>query len=331
MPPSEQDRGLSPRVRGSPICQTVRCARRGSIPAGAGEPFGSASLACQEWVYPRGCGGAADSESADAAEWGLSPRVRGSRTSFGCSPAKMGSIPAGAGEPTCVVMMFPLVWVYPRGCGGAHPRTLRQTGLAGLSPRVRGSPSPLDKCAVERGSIPAGAGEPCHDKPCTNTAGVYPRGCGGAMGALVRYHGGKGSIPAGAGEPMPIKWLRSPRRVYPRGCGEAKPPLSVSCRNVGLSPRVRGSRGQSITIMDASGSIPAGAGEPSAAGPTPVTVKVYPRGCGGARRVTFLPVHQQGLSPRVRGSQLQFYPTPRAVGSIPAGAGEPRRQRNAVP
>ena len=50
--------GLSPRVRGSHRRHGADCARRGSIPAGAGEPSPAAARWRWAWVYPRGCGGA---------------------------------------------------------------------------------------------------------------------------------------------------------------------------------------------------------------------------------------------------------------------------------
>ena len=50
----------------------------------------------------------------------------------------------------------------------------------GLSPRVRGSRREADRDIVERGSIPAGAGEPDAETIAGLTKSVYPRGCGGA-------------------------------------------------------------------------------------------------------------------------------------------------------
>ena len=73
------------------------------------------------------------------------------------------------------------------------------------------------------------------------------------------------------------------------------------------------------------GSIPAGAGEPIPEEGRQMTVRVYPRGCGGtdscARSRPLVP----GLSPRVRGNRQPENPNSFIKGSIPAGAGEPDR------
>ena len=50
---------------------------------------------------------------------------------------------------------------------------------------------------------------------------------------------------------------------------------------------------------------------------------VYPRVCGGAGRALVSGRAQIGLSPRVRGSQLQRTSAAGLIGSIPACAGEP--------
>jgi len=93
-------------------------------------------------VYPRGCGGATLFLRRTWDSPGLSPRVRGSRDCRAELDLPLGSIPAGAGEPRVIVTKPKLAGVYPRGCGGAHPRLSITASVEGLSPRVRGSPGP---------------------------------------------------------------------------------------------------------------------------------------------------------------------------------------------
>ena len=71
----------------------------------------------------------------------------------------VGSIPAGAGEPSLGALRQEGSRVYPRGCGGTGPAIVGEKGPEGLSPRVRGNHhrGPLD----------------------TRVVRVYPRGCGG--------------------------------------------------------------------------------------------------------------------------------------------------------
>ena len=71
-----------------------------------------------------------------------------------------GSIPACAGEPGTVWVVWVVAWVYPRVCGGAFAAGVLALSRAGLSPRVRGSPVASVMVCASVGSIPACAGEP---------------------------------------------------------------------------------------------------------------------------------------------------------------------------
>ena len=118
MLPSLARYGLSPRVRGNLGLLRRQVVSEGSIPACAGEPKKSASVARAFWVYPRVCGGTSIVRSAVTRSPGLSPRVRGNpwmstrRSSLGRS------IPACAGEPPIRSSSISLAMVYPRVCGG---------------------------------------------------------------------------------------------------------------------------------------------------------------------------------------------------------------------
>ena len=91
----------------------------------------------------------------------------------------------------------------------------------------------------------------------------------------------------------------------------------------GLSPRVRGNPFTSSATSPRSGSIPAGAGEPTARPERPGRSWVYPRGCGGTLQNEHVSGASRGLSPRVRGNHAPTGGDPNPPGSIPAGAGEP--------
>ena len=174
--------------------------------------------------------------------------------------------------------------------------------VAGLSPRVRGSPGAPPAQDQRGGSIPACAGEPHRPGSTGTTSGVYPRVCGGAP------HGGcheackGGSIPACAGEPSQAQGSTCHVRVYPRVCGGAALGLFPFFHSKGLSPRVRGSRLNRHLDSDVTGSIPACAGEPRLFLRRRGGSRVYPRVCGGAGAPPAVAVDHAGLSPRVRGS-----------------------------
>ena len=59
-------------------------------------------------------------------------------------------------------------------------------------------------------------------------------------------------------------------------------------------------------------------------------LSVYPRVCGGTRRVESLDFSTDGLSPRVRGNQNALATISLPIGSIPACAGEPGAAYTAV-
>ena len=112
-------------------------------------------------------------------------------------------------------------------------------------------------------------------------------------------------------------------RVYPRGCGGTNVKRTVGRYASGLSPRVRGNRGSVQLDGSATGSIPAGAGEPAPMRSGSAIQRVYPRGCGGTHSAGIPLNVVQGLSPRVRGNLCLGEVQHAVARSIPAGAGEP--------
>ena len=342
---SELREGLSPRVRGNHAVGHLLEGTAGSIPAGAGEPGAQQRLVRDTGVYPRGCGGTAEPRTHGKTDRGLSPRVRGNLGRDTLAGLRIGSIPAGAGEPNLLSATGSHIRVYPRGCGGTPFVSPMNATPMGLSPRVRGNQHGEGRPQPGGGSIPAGAGEPLSDPLHNDKGWVYPRGCGGTSpapwlqvfdrGLSPRVRGnrpqarlpllGLGSIPAGAGEPhSPILRVHQ-SRVYPRGCGGTRIYTVGHGGGLGLSPRVRGNRHSRTLPPDLDRSIPAGAGEPFPCPWATGESGVYPRGCGGTTGINPDGNVARGLSPRVRGNprEISFLAVPE--GSIPAGAGEPDR------
>ncbi len=253
--------GLSPRTRGSQLGVNLGAVLQGPIPADAGEPRSRPTPRARLRAYPRGRGGAASSASRPAAITGLSPRTRGSRLSPPIPPLCLGPIPADAGEPVICSHVCRSFRAYPRGRGGApsadsagrigvglSPRTRgsrRNSAILhapeGLSPRTRGSRDDAVVPARPIGPIPADAGEPRRGSVGNHRQRAYPRGRGGAFGAmwqanrilglsprtrgsLHRRPGRRamgGPIPADAGEPACRTGSDGPSRAYPRGRGGA--------------------------------------------------------------------------------------------------------------
>ena len=170
---------------------------------------------------------------------GLSPHVRGNHVHAVRVVGVDRSIPARAGEPTPKPLRVQRSPVYPRTCGGTCPALCCLVCLPGLSPHVRGNHFNPPLAAAYLRSIPARAGEPALMQRLINLEWVYPRTCGGTVGASgsgaavpglsphVRGNPPRSlsgssvnrSIPARAGEPPSAPSSARERPVYPRTCG----------------------------------------------------------------------------------------------------------------
>ena len=111
--------------------------------------------------------------------------------------------------------------------------------------------------------------------------------------------------------------------VYPRLCGGTLFSVRLPIQAAGLSPPVRGNPKPGRIFIDASGSIPACAGEPLSSGTPSAPPPVYPRLCGGTATQAFYQPLIFGLSPPVRGNRVYEIQPGAKHGSIPACAGEP--------
>ena len=214
----------------------------------------------------------------------------------------------------------------------------------GLSPLVRGNRRSARRWRRTMGSIPACAGEPALLCAAGSALWVYPRLCGGTacsaaltwnwrgLSPLVRgnhqvgveSYGHIRSIPACAGEPLSAPSTRARCRVYPRLCGGTGLKPCYQAASGGLSPLVRGNHSRKGSRNIPARSIPACAGEPRGCPDWGYPCSVYPRLCGGTPVEPVKPSDIHGLSPLVRGNPDGDAGQGRAVGSIPACAGEPR-------
>ncbi len=339
---NQEVKGLSPRVRGKHSVVSVSAMVSGSIPACAGETYPVADVPFSIPVYPRVCGGNWHIGAPRYMARGLSPRVRGKPYQSYEMWLEDRSIPACAGETASISIVFALLSVYPRVCGGNGGGGDSVVGAGGLSPRVRGKQCGTIVIRSQTGSIPACAGETAATTYIAPNGTVYPRVCGGnlvgfivivnSFGLSPRVRGKplrltlrrpkKRSIPACAGETgMRIPDMRR-TRVYPRVCGGNIPCTLFSVMGPGLSPRVRGKRPSRLYALTPCRSIPACAGETLALALAFLLVGVYPRVCGGNIQSCVCMMSFLGLSPRVRGKLAGMHIRTAFQGSIPACAGE---------
>ena len=336
--------GLSPRVWGShqPALPCPTFFR--SIPTCVGQPNREEMPCPFLTVYPHVCGAASTSARRPWAGRGLSPRVWGSQKMKLYHGTTQRSIPTCVGQPDGIAIKKCEVGVYPHVCGAATVSRLAHPLRSGLSPRVWGSLILEQVLFAATGSIPTCVGQPLGWLNTMRMPQVYPHVCGAARckekilwkrkglsprvwGSQPDYqgHGQRNrSIPTCVGQPPEQRDALCTHPVYPHVCGAASSQPSVSCRLNGLSPRVWGSPSAQYLIGDMVRSIPTCVGQPGYRLFFVVFVEVYPHVCGAALPPGGAPHADQGLSPRVWGSQLAKLSRRTRSRSIPTCVGQPR-------
>ena len=229
-------------------------------------------------------------------------------------------------------------------CGATSASATIEAASWGLSPRVRGNPQTSIGESVEKGPIPACAGQPYIGTGDVPLRGAYPRVCGATafhqhralrmLGLSPRVRGNLpwmrsairqiGPIPACAGQPEISLPTAPVVRAYPRVCGATQIGARLHRLLRGLSPRVRGNRPWRATEPGANGPIPACAGQPSLQALDDFLQRAYPRVCGATTQFLHQPFWRPGLSPRVRGNPRPWPFHGPLPGPIPACAGQPR-------
>jgi len=213
-------------------------------------------------VHPRACGEHGCPVMINESPDGSSPRLRGTRWyNWACVRASR-FIPAPAGNTSSPGSALPPSAVHPRACGEHACVGLALYGVAGSSPRLRGTLIPARDGQHGRRFIPAPAGNTgAHCSRCCRAA-VHPRACGEHPKRIVGHDVLNGSsprlrgtprdrqrgqqlrrfIPAPAGNTSSPTWNSWPHAVHPRACGEHPIPARPPARNRGSSPRLRGTR-----------------------------------------------------------------------------------------
>ena len=138
---------------------------------------------------------------------------------------------------------------------------------------------------------------------------------------------GKGPIPARAGQPGAAALLAALPGAYPRSRGATRQPGRPIFCNRGLSPLARGNLNACRWNHADRGPIPARAGQPMQGLRRSGNHRAYPRSRGATSALPAISAAVSGLSPLARGNLRHRMALRRAVGPIPARAGQPRRLR----
>ena len=154
--------GLSPLARGTRTLAHAGRARRGPIPARAGQPWSVRGLRWKPWAYPRSRGATWCSTLARTLQTGLSPLARGNPTRALPLRPLRGPIPARAGQPARLLKASRAPRAYPRSRGATRYKVVPAHESMGLSPLARGNLRKHRTTARTRGPIPARAGQPRH-------------------------------------------------------------------------------------------------------------------------------------------------------------------------
>ena len=115
-------KGLSPRVWGNPLTDSVRLVIEGPIPTRVGEPRYRTAQCAGSWAYPHACGGTSAACIDTSSNVGLSPRVWGNRTGDRVVCGRDGPIPTRVGEPAVEGLRAGRARAYPHACGGTCNR-----------------------------------------------------------------------------------------------------------------------------------------------------------------------------------------------------------------
>ena len=130
---------------------------------------------------------------------GLSPLARGNPLHIHDALARLGSIPARAGEPMVYRAPAATRKVYPRSRGGTVLDHAPPSLISGLSPLARGNRRACVGTPLHDGSIPARAGEPTNGTRLLDSRRVYPRSRGGTVEGILDLIGNKGLSPLARG------------------------------------------------------------------------------------------------------------------------------------
>ena len=171
--------GSSPRARGTLFRSLSRMGGRRFIPAGAGNTGCIRRTLLPASVHPRGRGEHPNCSVLHRRWAGSSPRARGTqrqRAHRALAGARF--IPAGAGNTHDVVCELHRRAVHPRGRGEHDVEAVPRQGVAGSSPRARGTQGLGGGEGGGARFIPAGAGNTASLRWPSSASPVHPRGRG---------------------------------------------------------------------------------------------------------------------------------------------------------
>ena len=258
--PAARTPGSSPRLRGTDESGERRTGPDRFIPAPAGNSRLSARSCAVRSVHPRACGEQGEVMRFHVFLSGSSPRLRGTVDPHGRELGRHRFIPAPAGNRLSRRGPHASRSVHPRACGEQLTIQAVFRSSFGSSPRLRGTDNPIPFKLDSVRFIPAPAGNSSSRSLNVREESVHPRACGEQFSGARAGPGATGSSPRlrGTGHffspfPVPLRFIPAPAgnrtgllhilphgSVHPRACGEQSTPAMALSKEVGSSPRLRG-------------------------------------------------------------------------------------------
>ena len=206
-------------MRGTLLVEALVDARRGIIPAHAGNTSSRRCACVSLWDHPRACGEHTCANLCLRFEKGSSPRMRGTPALYAMYVIGTGIIPAHAGNTTCPRPENPLSRDHPRACGEHVHGPMDGVRLDGSSPRMRGTLRAVACVCVVGGIIPAHAGNTRPAPTPTTSQRDHPRACGEHTVNCSVSDALPGSSPRMRGTRRHVRAVHRESRIIPAHAG----------------------------------------------------------------------------------------------------------------
>ena len=196
--------GPSPLARGKRLLRRGAVPLLGTIPARAGETADGRQRGPLCGDHPRSRGGNSCSGATPTRHTGPSPLARGKRAGFRRRESASGTIPARAGETPAPQPASTAYRDHPRSRGGNQEEYANLLMCEGPSPLARGKHAALHVPGVERGTIPARAGETRAAEAARRGIRDHPRSRGGNPFSHRARNRPLGPSPLARGKPVKV-------------------------------------------------------------------------------------------------------------------------------
>ena len=214
--------GSSPHGRGTRRQHCHLACGHGIIPACAGNTDCPKRREACSRDHPRMCGEHTCCVTSKSWAMGSSPHVRGTQPRDSTCRVSAGIIPACAGNTKCEPCGCSASGDHPRMCGEHPTHRVITKGYEGSSPHVRGTPACRSGVQLQRGIIPACAGNTSVTRKGVYGLWDHPRMCGEHGLRRWSWLRGWGSSPHVRGTPRQFQHNARHSGIIPACAGNTR-------------------------------------------------------------------------------------------------------------